>query len=503
MGQAGERVMKRQRFSLRVRILIIVGALVLLGVGGALVTIRYISWMGSVLSSTMDRDIAAFKVAQELETALVMQKGFLSYYVQDGSRDWLAQMNHYRTIFTGQLEKARQATQMAAAKEILEMIESEYRYYVHSKDQVIRLYEGGEREASALLHKEVREEFLIIAELCEQFKQLHEKSLDEARTQIHHRAEFITDLALTTMPGVILLGILLGYVLVIQVLEPIRKLAMGMEGSGARVEVKDEVKALSRQVRGLMEDADQTRSQLEQSQEQLLRSEKLALAGKLAAGVAHSIRNPLTSVKMRLFSMQRALALSPPQKEDVAVISEEIRHIESIVRNFLEFSRPAKLRMQRVSPSDIVDMALQLLRHRLDSYGVRAEVIRQECLPEILADPDQLKEVFVNLMVNACEAMPAGGLIQIREGQGIADALGWAVVIEVTDTGPGIPDTIQDQVLQPFFSTKEEGTGLGLSIAARIVEEHEGRLELRSHEGMGTTFIITLPLREEEAWARS
>jgi signal transduction histidine kinase len=232
-------------------------------------------------------------------------------------------------------------------------------------------------------------------------------------------------------------------------------------------------------------------------------AEKWALVGKLAAGVAHSVRNPLTSVKMRLFSMERSLALSPSQKEDLEVISEEIRHIDTIVGNFLEFSRPPKLKMQKVSPSDAVDMAVQLLHHRLESYDVKVEVQRDGRLPEISADPDQLKEVLVNLMVNACEAMVDGGEITISEQQNHSENVGPVAILRVSDNGPGVPESIQAKIFQPFFSTKEEGTGLGLSIAARIVEEHGGWLDLKSREGEGATFIITLPAGEEKTWQPS
>jgi signal transduction histidine kinase len=141
----------------------------------------------------------------------------------------------------------------------------------------------------------------------------------------------------------------------------------------------------------------------------------MAMVGKLAAGMAHSVRNPFTSVKMRLFSLSRSLKLSGTQKEDFDVISEEIDHIDTIVQNFLEFSRPPKLRMQPVSPSTVVDTAIQLLRYRLESYNVKAIIHRDKMLPAVDADPDQLKEVLVNLMVNACEAMTGGGTIDIHE----------------------------------------------------------------------------------------
>jgi signal transduction histidine kinase len=117
-----------------------------------------------------------------------------------------------------------------------------------------------------------------------------------------------------------------------------------------------------------------------------------------------ALRNPLTSVKMRLFSLHRALELSPIQRDDFEVISEEIRHIDTIVQNFLEFSRPPKLKTQKISPSEIVDLVFELLRHRLESYNVAATVSRQAALPDIQVDPEQLKEVLINILENACEA---------------------------------------------------------------------------------------------------
>jgi len=225
----------------------------------------------------------------------------------------------------------------------------------------------------------------------------------------------------------------------------------------------------------------------------------LAMVGKLAAGMAHSIRNPFTSVKMRLFSLNRALALTDDQREDFQVISDEIRHIDTIVQNFLEFSRPPKLKMQDISPSLVVDLAVQLLSHRLKSYDVNLSVVRNRNLPEIYGDPEQLKEVLVNLLVNACEAMEGGGEIVIHEevisnGSSVA-----AAVIRVSDNGPGVPDHLQEKIMQPFFTTKEEGTGLGLSIAARIIKEHSGNLAIEPKPGMGATFCITLPAKETDS----
>ena len=222
----------------------------------------------------------------------------------------------------------------------------------------------------------------------------------------------------------------------------------------------------------------------------------MALVGKLAAGTSHSIRNPLTSVKMRLFSLSRSLDFDHNQKEDFDVISEEIGHIDNILQNFLEFSRPPRLKLQPVSPSDVVDQAVQLLEHRLESYQVVVTIQRSNRLPLIKADPEQLKEVLVNLIVNACESMDHGGSMVISEEETSEPALGRVVGIRLTDNGPGISDSMMDKIFQPFFTTKEEGTGLGLSIAVRVVEEHHGRLDVESKEGTGSTFIITLPIKD-------
>jgi signal transduction histidine kinase len=154
--------------------------------------------------------------------------------------------------------------------------------------------------------------------------------------------------------------------------------------------------------------------------------------------------------------------------------------------------------MQKVSPSEVVDLVLQLLGHRLKSYDVTIDLHRKHFLPEIQADPEQLKEVLVNLIINACEAMEGGGRIRIQEEERFVEPLGPVVVVRLTDSGSGIQDSIREQIFQPFFTTKDEGSGLGLSIAARIVANHGGWLDFISNKGEGVTFEMTLPITESE-----
>jgi len=481
----------------------VLAALVLTTLAGGLVTIWHNRAMDSLISALVDKNVASFQAAEELETSLLMQKGFTTYFFLDGNPDWLEQLNHYHQSFQDWLVKARKSAYTEPMMEIINQIASQYQRYRDSQDQVIKLYREGKKGEGAKLHWEARRQFTILYDLCERYKLMHEYAIDRARTESQARARFIAAFATIVMPGVAILGILLAYILIKQILEPIRRLAQETGPAPGDASPPDEVKALSRRVYSLMENVDQAQSELERSQEHLAQAEKWALVGKLAAGAAHSIRNPLTSVKMRLWSMNRSLDLTVPQREDLEAISEEIRHIDSIVSNFLQFSRPQKLQREKISPSAVVDQALKLLHNRLQLYGVTVKLDRQAPLPEIMADPEQLREVLVNLVVNACEAMVGGGELTIREEEGEVEDLGRVAVLKVSDTGPGIPEAIQEQVFQPFFSTKEEGTGLGLSIANRIVKDHGGRLTLHSREGRGATFTIFLPFPEEQAWATS
>jgi len=353
---------------------------------------------------------------------------------------------------------------------------------------------------------------------------LHSRDADLGVSAMRALARAATTASLFVIPAGAVLGLLLGWVLLRQVLGPIRRLAlgaaMGAGGEGghaaeagvgqasagapaAEAGQSDEVRAVGQLVAGLLRDVDETQALLKESREHLIQAEKLALVGRLAAGVAHSVRNPLTSVKMRLFSLERSLDLSRAQREDFEVISEEIRHLDTIVRNFLEFSRPPKPKLQHLSPSEVVDMTLVLLKHRLETYGVEVRLERDQPLPEVDLDPEQLKEVLVNLILNACDAMGENGRLAIAESTGFMDPLGRVAILEVSDSGPGISSEVAEKIFQPFFSTKEEGTGLGLAIATRIMEEHGGYIHLKpSERGQGACFVLVLPIREK-VWLRS
>lgn len=236
-------------------------------------------------------------------------------------------------------------------------------------------------------------------------------------------------------------------------------------------------------------------SNLEASRAIIERQEKLAALGVLAAGIAHEIRNPLTAIKVRLFSLKAVQPAGTSEHEDLEVIENEIGRLERIVRDFLQFARPAEPDLKPVPAAKFIRGVADFLAADLAKKLV---VLKLELQTEdaIRADADKLKQVFINLIQNAAESMAAGGVVTLRvrrDKQSLLGRVGPVVVFEVADTGGGIPPEVQERLFDPFFTTKEAGTGLGLSISARIVEKHGGVIHYETQPNHGTTFSIVLP----------
>ena len=476
-----------------IHISLLLAMTIFIGISAIWYTIGFYNTIDSLVGYRME----SLQSAREMENALANQKGFVTYYFLDGDPKWLQKLTFYRQSFTDWLQKASNVDPDPAHTAILEQIADQYRKYIDGKDRVIALYREGRRKEGEQLHWKVRTEFFDLNHLCQKYESFNQQEIDSLREMSRVKAGLISTVLVVAMLSAVVLGVLLMFMLFAQVIGPIRRLAKIAQVEDAPEPLDNEVAILSRGVRGLVADMDRTRTELEQSKELLLHSEKFALVGKLATEVAHSIRNPMTSINMRLFSLQRNLEMTENQQEDLAVVAEEMQRLDNIVRNFLEFSRPHKLQQQHVVISDIIDMTLELLEYRLELHDVHIVRESPSRLPAVSSDPELMKEVFVNLIVNACEAMGTGGRIFIVEEAAEDEKIGQAVIVKLRDTGPGIPEEVKGKVLEPFFTTKPDGTGLGLFIVSRIVTEHGGRMDLSSVEGEGTTFIITLPVAGE------
>ena len=237
------------------------------------------------------------------------------------------------------------------------------------------------------------------------------------------------------------------------------------------------------------------RTKLVHSQTLLEKQEKLATLGTLAAGIAHEIRNPLTSLKARLYTLEKHLQAVPAARKDTDIISAEITRLERIVQDVLSFARPADPKLETIAADTLLREVQGLMSPNLESHGVQLVV---ESNPELFirADSGHLKQVLINLARNAAEAIDGEGMVTLRARAARALLGGReidAVILEVADDGRGIPPEVEKRLFDPFFTTKDTGTGLGLPIAARIVEKHGGMLQYQTRPGHGTTFGVVLP----------
>jgi signal transduction histidine kinase len=237
------------------------------------------------------------------------------------------------------------------------------------------------------------------------------------------------------------------------------------------------------------------RASLTESQTIIERQEKLAALGALGAGVAHEIRNPLTAIKFRLFSLRESLPPGFAENEDARTISEELDRLDRIVKDFLQFARPSEPELTRLPAERILQEVAEFIKAELEACGIglRLEILQSAW---IQADPHQIKQVLINLIQNSADSIGHEGTITLRLTNVNASLGGQArsaAVMAVEDTGRGIALEVQKRLFDPFFTTKEGGTGLGLAIAARIVEKHGGLLTYKTELNRGTTFQVVLP----------
>ena len=248
--------------------------------------------------------------------------------------------------------------------------------------------------------------------------------------------------------------------------------------------------------------------ELEATQADLIQAEKLTSLGQMAAAIAHEINNPLAGVLVYAKLLSRKLGGDAFSREEaqgyLSKMEEEIIHSSRIIRNLLDFSRQSKPMLRLVDINNVLEQALSLVGHQAELQNIRVIKELRPSLPKVMADFDQLLQVFTNLTLNAIQAMPEGGELTLRttlatDGQPAEDKKGW-IKIDIQDTGCGIPKENLARLFTPFFTTKEKGkgVGLGLAVAHGIIGRHQGRIEVQSEVGKGTTFSVYLGVHGEQ-----
>jgi signal transduction histidine kinase len=234
--------------------------------------------------------------------------------------------------------------------------------------------------------------------------------------------------------------------------------------------------------------------QLIETQEQLLRQEKLAAIGSLASGVAHEINNPAAIIRGNVEILQLSLADDASEREELAEIMKQVERISLITQNLLSSSREQNINPESVQIPALLDEILEQLNHQTPMTGIEVEKTFAAELPAVEGDRERLRQVFTNILLNAAQAMPGTGKLRLSgtvEGH-------WAR-IQITDTGLGMNESVRAKIFDPFFTTKSSGTGLGLSVSYGIIRAHGGSIAVSSSEGQGTVFQIDLPIKRRFA----
>ncbi len=246
-------------------------------------------------------------------------------------------------------------------------------------------------------------------------------------------------------------------------------------------------------------------TRVEQLEERERLRDRLAALGEMAAAIAHEVKNPLAGIEVMAGLLKRQLAESPDAQTVLADIIKEAKMANVIVQEVLAFVRPIRLQVEDIAVADVIRDAMAMAESHASLKGevdVRVDV--SEALRPIQGDPHQLRQIFTNLLTNAFEAMGGTGTVDITaialdgDDEPAEHAAGPTILITISDNGPGVPPEVMDRIFSPFFTTKPQGSGLGLAIVRKIVDAHDGRIDVGERSGGGTVFRVTLPVRSQQ-----
>lgn len=369
-------------------------------------------------------------------------------------------------------------------------------------EQVFSLADSGRREAAfALAQRELRGR--LQPALTQMNRAVYRRARESSVRGAYQRLEEILAGEGRTLVVIIVLSIVIGlgasWIISRGLARPIRDLtaAMAVVGTGkldhpVTPTSRDEIGELAEAFARMTDSLRQNVAQLERTQAQLVQSEMLASIGEMSAAVAHGLRNPLASLRAAA-QLVRRHPDSPAAGETLEAIIAEVDRLDRRIGHLLSFSRPAPFNPMPERVDRLVEGLLPAFAEPLRERGVELQLELARDLPDVRMDPMQMEQALLELVSNALDAMPSGGRLRLSAEAGDGGRPPAEVVVEVADTGGGIPEQVLPSVCEPFFTTRQEGTGLGLAIAKRFVEQNGGHLEILSTPGRGTTVRLRLP----------
>lgn len=459
-------------------------------------------------SRILVENVSSLKSAEELEIALLDMKGLTANYFLLNQDKWLKIFDEKKLSFMKWLKEAREKSHSIEEKVILDDIEKQFKLYLkYHRISVQSFHAANTDRANEIQAGKMQVTFNKIYQRCEELLTVNENLMNNTSLKIERDNRTIKQI----MYGIgiigILLGLGLGWFFASHITHSIYELVLKVKGATnedivEKVEIADETELehLGRHVKKLIDKVHVANKDLERNQRLLFRSEKLASLGQMAAGLAHEIRNPLTAIKMLVFSLEKELKNKARLNKDFTVIIHEIERMESFLQSFLNFARPPDPEFGIIEINELLNHTENLLIPQIKSAKIKMQKEFTSDILEVYGDREQLQQVFVNIILNAIQSMPNGGVLNVKtsfEHDPIENID--LVQINVSDTGKGIPHEIFNVIFDPFISSKEAGVGLGLSIAYQIIHQHNGWIEAANNPEKGATFSINLPKMKGKA----
>jgi signal transduction histidine kinase len=441
----------------------------------------------------------AIRAGGEMEARLWRMQASAMEALEQGRRHFPPDVREHEMSFERMLEFATEKAGTPRERDTVKAIREQFTIY---RGKIQHDFEENNASSSGALSSPMEAMHLAtnVASPCRDFATIKQEMLLDSLDRYARLTRGVNSLRLILFCSGPVLGVLLGILVARSLRSSIHQIivrlneAAGFNQDIGRVEISaaGELPALDYQVQRVVDRLTNVAGELARSREEAERSERLAAAGELAAGVAHELRNPLTSVKLVVQTAARKHRDRPLSERQFQILQDEIYRMERSIQSLLDLSRPPKMRRSLHNVCTTLRRSLNLVRTRAGQNGVQIfEGIPNERIM-LQGDAEQLHQVFVNLLLNAMQAMPDGGTLRV--GFGPRDATRGVCQIRFVDSGTGIPLEMLDRIFEPFVSGRESGYGLGLAVSRRIVTEHGGTISAANRPEGGASFTVVLPI---------
>lgn len=491
----------RFRFHLSYNMIIWSLVSIALMLGAGFLIISYIYQLQDNTKQLIRENALSTDDARELRLALYRVRAASLSNVFDRSEEKIQQLENEQRNYLALLSKAGNSATTPDQIRLVQQISALFTNYQQTLINTNQMQRQGRLSQPATVIVMSSQDLINTIE--EKTNQLIEaKQAEQALLEqsINRNETIITTAIYALGISGIILGLILGWLVARIVLNPIYRLVVKVRDAAGGELVEHiqmhpgkELEELDMHISRLINRINKANEDLRKNRELLEQSIRLAAIGKIAPALAHEIRNPLTSIKILVHSMMDSFPEGSEQRHDLQIIQGEVIRMEEFLQNFMKYARPPRPKMEIISPAEIIEQVIRLMDARLKKQHIDIETLHQNPSLRLKADPSMFRQVLINLLNNAIDALENGGKIRVQTGL-IQEEDSEHFFVSITDNGPGIPAEIAETLWEPFVKGKDQGTGLGLAISQRIAEMHHGRLKALNNSQGGATFTFYMPL---------